>query len=161
MSVTSVEELKFSDELISFIDDWKNQPGNLIMILHRVQEEFSYIPRAAAKKISEMLDVSLARIYGVITFYHYFKMDKPGKHNIQVCLGTACYLKGGEDLLEELESILGIGVNQVTEDGNFSIEAVRCVGCCGLAPVVVIGDRVFGKLTKKKLPEVLSNFENN
>lgn len=161
MSVTSVEELKFSNELISFIDNWKNQPGNLIMILHRVQEEFSYIPRAAAKKISEMLDVSLAKIYGVITFYHYFKLDKPGKHNVQVCLGTACYLKGGEDLLEELESILGIGVNQVTEDGNFSIEAVRCVGCCGLAPVVVIGDKVFGKLTKKKLPEVLSNFENN
>ena len=161
MSVTSVEELKFSDELISFIDDWRNQSGNLIMILHRVQEEFSYIPRAAAKKISEMLDVSLAKIYGVITFYHYFKLDKPGKHNVQICLGTACYLKGGEDLLEELESILGIGVNQVTEDGKFSIEAVRCVGCCGLAPVVLIGEKVFGKLTKKKLPEVLSNFENN
>ena len=161
MSVTSVEELEFSNELISFIDDWKNQPGNLIMILHRVQEEFSYIPRAAAKKISEMLDVPIARIYGVITFYHYFKLEKPGKHNIQVCLGTACYLKGGEDLIEELENILGIGVNQVTEDGKFSIEAVRCVGCCGLAPVVVIGDKVFGKLTKKKLPEVLSNFENN
>ncbi len=161
MSVTSVEELKFSNELISFIDDWKNQPGNLIMILHRVQEEFSYIPRAAAKKISEMLDVSLAKIYGVITFYHYFKLEKPGKHNILVCIGTACYLKGGEDMIEELESILGIGVNQVTEDGKFSIEAVRCVGCCGLAPVVLIGEKVFGKLTKKKLPEVLSNFENN
>ncbi|MCK5197454.1 MAG: NAD(P)H-dependent oxidoreductase subunit E [Spirochaetales bacterium] len=161
MSVTSVEEIKFSVELISFIDDWRNQPGNLIMILHRVQEEFSYIPRAAAKKISEMLDVSLAKIYGVITFYHYFKLEKPGEYNIQVCIGTACYLKGGEDLIEELESILGIGVNQVTEDGKFSIEAVRCVGCCGLAPVVLIGDKVFGKLTKKKLPEVLSNFENN
>lgn len=160
MSVTSVEEIKFSVELISFIDDWRNQPGNLIMILHRVQEEFSYIPRAAAKKISEMLDVSLAKIYGVITFYHYFKLEKPGEYNIQVCIGTACYLKGGEDLIEELESILGIGVNQVTEDGKFSIEAVRCVGCCGLAPVVLIGDKVFGKLTKKKLPEVLSNFEN-
>ncbi len=160
MSVTSVEEIKFSDELISFIDEWKNQPGNLIMILHRVQEEFSYIPRASAKKISEMLDVSLAKIYGVITFYHYFKLDKPGEHNIQVCIGTACYLQGGEDMIEELESILGIGVNQVTEDGKFSIEAVRCVGCCGLSPVVVIGDKVFGKLTKKKLPEVLSNFEN-
>lgn len=161
MSVASVEELEFSSDLISFIDDWKDQPGNLIMILHRVQEEFSYIPRSAAKKISEMLNVSLAKIYGVITFYHYFKMDKPGKYNIQVCMGTACYLKGAEDLLEELESILGIGVNQVTEDGKFSIEAVRCVGCCGLAPVVVVGGKVFGKLTKKKLPEVLSNFENN
>ena len=160
MSVTSVEEIKFSNELISFIGDWKSQPGNLIMILHRVQEEFGYIPRAAAKKISEMLNVSMSKIYGVITFYHYFKLEKPGKHNIQVCMGTACYLKGGEDLVEELESILGIGVNQVTDDGKFSIEAVRCVGCCGLAPVVVIGGKVFGKLTKKKLPEVLANFED-
>ncbi|RLD31555.1 MAG: NAD(P)H-dependent oxidoreductase subunit E [Bacteroidetes bacterium] len=160
MSVTSVEEIKFSDELISFISDWKNQPGNLIMILHRVQEEFSYIPRAAAKKISEMLNVSMSKIYGVITFYHYFKLEKPGKHNIQVCMGTACYLKGGEDLVEELESILGIGVNQVTKDGKFSIEAVRCVGCCGLAPVVVISGKVFGKLTKKKLPEVLANYKD-
>ncbi|MDA3940776.1 MAG: NAD(P)H-dependent oxidoreductase subunit E [Spirochaetia bacterium] len=160
MSVSSVEEIKFSDELISFIGDWKNQPGNLIMILHRVQEEFSYIPRAAAKKVSEMLNVPMSKIYGVITFYHYFKLEKPGKHNIQVCMGTACYLKGGEDLIDELESILGIGVNQVTNDGKFSIEAVRCVGCCGLAPVVVIGGKVFGKLTKKKLPEVLANFED-
>lgn len=160
MSVTSVEEIKFSDELISFISDWKNQPGNLIMILHKVQEEFSYIPRAAAKKISEMLNVPMSKIYGVITFYHYFKLEKPGKHNIQVCMGTACYLKGGEDLIGELENILGIGVNQVTEDGKFSIEAVRCVGCCGLAPVVVIGGKVFGKLNKKKLPEVLANFED-
>lgn len=160
MSVTSIEEIKFSDELISFINDWKNQPGNLIMILHRVQEEFAFIPRAAAKKISEMLKVPMSKIYGVITFYHYFKLEKPGKHNIQVCMGTACYLKGGEDLVEELENILGIGVNQVTEDGKFSIEAVRCVGCCGLAPVVVVGGKVFGKLNKKKLPEVLANFED-
>jgi len=160
MSVTSVEEIKFSNELISFISEWKNQPGNLIMVLHRVQEEFSYIPRAAAKKVSEMLGVSLSKIYGVITFYHYFKLEKPGKHNIQVCMGTACYLKGGEDLIDELENILGIGVNQVTDDGKFSIEAVRCVGCCGLAPVVVVGGKVFGKLTKKKLPEVLANFED-
>lgn len=160
MSVTNVEEIKFSNELISFISEWKNKPGNLIMVLHRVQEEFSYIPRAAAKKVSEMLGVPLSKIYGVITFYHYFKLEKPGKHNIQVCMGTACYLKGGEDLIDELENVLGIGVNQVTEDGKFSIEAVRCVGCCGLAPVVVIGGKVFGKLTKKKLPEVLANFED-
>ncbi|RKX87212.1 MAG: NAD(P)H-dependent oxidoreductase subunit E [Spirochaetes bacterium] len=160
MSVTSVEEIKFSDELISFIGNWKNQPGNLIMILHKVQEEFSYIPRAAAKKVSEMLNVPMSKIYGVLTFYHYFKLEKPGKHNIQVCMGTACYLKGGEDLIDELENILGIGVNQVTDDGKFSIEAVRCVGCCGLAPVVVIGGKVFGKLTKKKLPEVLENYKD-
>jgi NADH-quinone oxidoreductase subunit E len=160
MSAASVQEIVFSDELLSFISEWKNKPGNLIMVLHRVQEEFSYIPREAAKEIARQLNVSISKIYGVITFYHYFKLEKPGKHNIQVCMGTACYLKGGEDLVDELETILGIGVNQVTEDGKFSIEAVRCVGCCGLAPVVVIGGKVFGKLTKKKLPEVLSNFKD-
>ncbi len=159
MAVTSAQELTFSQELISFINEWKDKPGNLIMILHKVQEEFSYIPREAAKKISEMLSVPLARIYGVVTFYHYFKLTKPGRYNIQVCMGTACYLKGGEDLIQELENILGIGVNQVTDDGKFSIEAVRCVGCCGLAPVVVIDGEVFGKLTKDRLPEVLAKFE--
>lgn len=159
MAVTSAQELTFSQELISFINEWKDKPGNLIMILHKVQEEFSYIPREAAKKISEMLSVPLAKIYGVVTFYHYFKLTKPGRYNIQVCMGTACYLKGGEDLIQELENILGIGVNQVTDDGKFSIEAVRCVGCCGLAPVVVIDGEVFGKLTKDRLPEVLAKFE--
>ena len=161
MSVTSIEKIQFSDELVVFINDWKKKPGNLIMILHRVQEEFSFIPRDAAKLISEMLDVPLAKIYGVVTFYHYFKLEKPGRYNIQVCMGTACYLKGGEDLVQELENILGIGINQVTADGKFSIEAVRCVGCCGLAPVLVVGEKVFGKLTKDQLPEVLANYENN
>ena len=159
MAVVGEQELVFSEELVSFINEWKDKPGNLIMILHKVQEEFSYIPREAAKKVSKMLGVPLARIYGVVTFYHYFKLTKPGKYNIQVCMGTACYLKGGEDLIQELESTLGIGVNQVTEDGKFSIEAVRCVGCCGLAPVIVVDGEVYGKLTKKKLPGILSKFE--
>ncbi len=159
MAVVGEQELVFSEELVSFINEWKDKPGNLIMILHKVQEEFSYIPREAAKKVSKMLGVPLARIYGVVTFYHYFKLTKPGRYNIQVCMGTACYLKGGEDLIQELESTLGIGVNQVTEDGKFSIEAVRCVGCCGLAPVIVVDGEVYGKLTKDKLPGILSKFE--
>jgi len=104
--------------------------------------------------------VPLAKIYGVVTFYHFFKLTKPGKYNVQVCMGTACYLKGGEDLIQELENLLGIGVNQVTDDGEFSIEAVRCVGCCGLAPVLVVGEEVFGKLTKDKLPDIIAKFRN-
>ncbi|ADK82777.1 NADH-quinone oxidoreductase subunit NuoE family protein [Sediminispirochaeta smaragdinae] len=161
MSVQSEVEMKFSDSLVAFIEEWKNKPGNLIMILHKVQEEFGYIPREAAKRVASMLDVPLAKIYGVVTFYHFFKLTKPGKHNIQVCMGTACYLKGGEDIIQELENILGIGVNQVTPDGQFSLEAVRCVGCCGLAPVMVIGDEVFGKLTKEQLPEILAKFQES
>jgi len=159
VEVKSESGITFSQELVDHIEEWRDKPGNLIMILHRVQEEFGFIPRDAAKKVAKMLNVPLAKIYGVITFYHYFKLNKPGKYNIQVCMGTACYLKGGEDILDELEKLLGIGVNQVTEDGQFSIEAVRCVGACGLAPVVIVGQNVFGKLTKDKLPEILAKYQ--
>ncbi|MBN1647397.1 MAG: NAD(P)H-dependent oxidoreductase subunit E [Spirochaetales bacterium] len=158
MSIQNKAEIEFPKELMDFIDKWKNKPGNLIMILHRVQEEFRYIPREAALKVADILNVPLAKIYGVVTFYHFFKLEKPGKYNIQVCMGTACYLKGGEDIISELENLLGIGVNQVTDDGEFSIEAVRCVGCCGLAPVMVIGDEVFGKVNKAELPGILAKF---
>jgi NADH-quinone oxidoreductase subunit E len=159
MSVQSEVEMKFSDQLVGFIEEWKSKPGNLIMILHKVQEELGFIPREAAKTVATMLDVPLAKIYGVVTFYHFFKLTKPGKFNIQVCMGTACYLKGGEDIIQELENMLGIGVNQVTPDGRFSIEAVRCVGCCGLAPVMVIGGEVYGKLTKDQLPEIVAKYQ--
>ena len=160
MAVETALELEFSNELTSFIEEWKTRPGNLIMVLHRVQEEFGYIPREAAIKVSRMLDAPLAKIYGVITFYHFFKLDKPGKYNIQICMGTACYLKGGEDLITELETLLGIGVNEVTDDGLFSIESVRCVGCCGLAPVMIVDGEVFGKVTKAELPEVIARFRD-
>ena len=158
MAVETAPQVEFSKELIAFIAEWKTKPGNLIMVLHKVQEEFGYIPRDAAIKVSELLDAPLAKIYGVITFYHFFKLDKPGKYNIQVCMGTACYLKRGEDLIKEIEMLLGIGVNEVTDDGLFSIESVRCVGCCGLAPVMIVGGEVFGKVTKDELPEVIAKF---
>lgn len=150
---------KLSKPILDFIAKWENKPGNLIMILHKIQEEYGYVPRDIALELSHTIKVPLAKIYGVITFYHLFKLKKPGKHKISVCLGTACYLKGGGDLLKELETILGIGVNSVTEDGLFSIEAVRCVGCCGLAPVMVIDGEVFGKIGKERIPEILAKFK--
>jgi NADH-quinone oxidoreductase subunit E len=152
-------EVEFSSKLLQFIEDWKDKPGNLIMVLHQVQQEFGYLPRPTCIKLSQMLNVPLAKIYGVVTFYHYFKLVKPGRNNIQVCMGTACYLKGGEDLIHELENLLGIGLNQVSDDGEFSFESVRCVGCCGLAPVAVCGGDVFGKLVTEKLPEVLAKLK--
>lgn len=160
--VTDVEskaDTNFSPELMEYIETWKNKPGNLIMILHKVQEEQGYISKDAGKKVAKALNVPLAKIYGVVTFYHYFRLEKPGKHNIKICMGTACYLKGGEDILGELENLLGIGVNQTTEDEQFSIEAVRCVGACGLAPVIIVDDDVYGKLTKDKLPEILAKYQ--
>jgi NADH-quinone oxidoreductase subunit E len=154
------EEIRFPPELIAFIDEWKVKPGSLIMILHKTQETYGYISRAAAEQLSLLTGIPLARIYGVITFYHFFKTTKPGKHKISVCMGTACYLKGGQDLLEETRSLLGISGGEVSEDGLFSVDQVRCVGCCGLAPVIVIDNDTYGKLTKEMLPGIIAKYRN-
>jgi len=153
-----VAQIEFSKELVAFIDEWKEKPGSLIMMLHRIQEEFDYIPREAAEKLSRLVGLPLAKIYGVVTFYHFFKTTKPGKHKIAICLGTACYLKGSQDLIDETESILNIKGEELTDDGLFSIDPVRCLGCCGLAPVLMIGNEVYGKVTKEQLPEIIAKY---
>ena len=158
--VTNTEQGQktLTPELKAFIAEWKSKPGNLIMVLHRVQQAFGYIPREVAFEVADALEVPLAKIYGVITFYNFFKLKKPGRNQIQVCMGTACYLKGGEDIVRELEGILGVGLNTVTPDGEFSVEAVRCLGCCGLAPVMVINGEVFGKVQTKDLQGIVARF---
>lgn len=148
----------FSPELISFIKDWKAKPGNLVMVLHKVQEEQGYISREAADEVAELLDIPLAKIWGVITFYHFFKMNKPGKHTISVCLGTACYLKGSQSLVDELKSSLNLDVGGLTEDGKFSLDAVRCLGCCGLAPVMTVDGEVYGRVTKAQVAGILDQY---
>ena len=153
-------DITFPKELLSFIDEWKVKDGSLIMILHKTQETFGYISRAAAEQISRLTGIRLARIYGVITFYHFFKTTKPGKHKVSVCLGTACYLKGGQDLIDEVRNILGIAPDAVTPDGLFSVDPVRCVGCCGLAPVLTVGTDTFGKLTKDMLPGIIAKYKD-
>lgn len=153
-------QIEFSSELAAFINDWKEKPGSLIMMLHRIQEEYGYIPREAAEKLSIVVGIPLAKIYGVITFYHYFKTTKPGKHRIAVCLGTACYLKGAQGLIDEAQSILNIKGEDVTDDGLFNIDEVRCLGCCGLAPVLMIGNDVYGKVTKEQMPEIIAKYRN-
>jgi NADH:ubiquinone oxidoreductase subunit E len=158
--MSAVNEATFSRELTDFIEEWKEKPGNLIMVLHRVQEEYGFIPRDVAEKLSIALRVPLAKIYGVITFYHFFKTTMPGKHKVAICMGTACYLKGGEDILNEARTILGIGEDEVTADGQFSIDPVRCLGCCGLAPCIMIGEEVYGKVVKEQLPEIIAKYQN-
>ena len=149
---------KMTPEISAFIDEWKSKPGNLIMVLHQVQQTYGYIPRNIALELSERLSVPLAKIYGVVTFYNFFKLEKAGKYKIQVCLGTACYIRGGDDLLKTLEKELGIGLNSTTPDGMFSIEAVRCLGCCGLAPVIVVNGNVHGRLTSKDVPAIIEQY---
>ena len=145
-------------ELKAFVEEWKSKPGNLIMVLHRVQQTYGYIPRSIAIDISQMLDVPLAKIYGVVTFYNFFRLQKAGKYNVQVCLGTACYLRGGDDIIKEFEKKLGVGLNATTDDGLFSVEAVRCLGCCGLAPVAVVNGEVHGKLETKDVDGIIAQY---
>ena len=154
----SKELAQLTPELKAFIEEWKEKPGNLIMVLHQVQQTYGYIPREVAIEVSELLNVPLAKIYGVVTFYNFFKLQKAGKYIIQVCLGTACYLRGGDDLMKTLERELGIGVNGTTPDGLFSVEAVRCIGCCGLAPVIVVNGEVHGKLETKDIPGIIEKY---
>lgn len=152
------EKSVLTPELRAFIDAWKPRPGNLIMVLHRVQQSCGYIPREVAFEVAARLEVPLARIYGVMTFYNFFKLKRPGRNQIQVCLGTACYLRGGEDLIRALESHLGVGLNAVTPDGEFSLEAVRCLGCCGLAPVMTINGEVHGKVEPAGVAAILARY---
>ena len=134
---------QMTPQLKAFIEEWKDKPGNLIMVLHQVQQTYGYIPRNIAIEISELLSVPLAKIYGVVTFYNFFKLQKAGKYIAQV---------------KEFEKQLGVGVNATTPDGMFSVEAVRCLGCCGLAPVVVVNGEVYGKLTKGDVAGIIEKY---
>ena len=159
--MADLQNAGFSKELEAFIEEWKTKPGNLIMILHKVQEEQGFISKEAAKAVAQRTNSHLARVYGVMSFYHFFKTKKPGKNRISVCLGTACYLKGGQDLIDEAKTILGLGEDEIsTEDGLFSVEPVRCIGCCGLAPVLSVNGDVYGKLTKVQIAGILTKYKN-
>ena len=126
------------------VADWKDEEGNLIMILHAIQNQYGYVPREVAMELSRELGVKLARIYEVITFYHYFKLQPPGAHNITVCNGTACYLKGSTELLNELRTQLGVAEGQTTPDRQIHLDVVRCIGCCGMAPAMVVDGKTCG-----------------
>jgi len=136
---------------------WKNKKGNLIMVLHDLQDAFGYIPEHVARRISRLLDIPLARIYEVLTFYHYFKLNQPGKYRISVCMGTACYLKGSAEILDEIKSILHVEDGS-TSDGLFHVECVRCLGCCGLAPVMAVNGTIYGNLKKGDVIDIISQY---
>ncbi|MCF7688528.1 MAG: NAD(P)H-dependent oxidoreductase subunit E [Cephaloticoccus sp.] len=126
------------------VEHWRNEEGNLIMILHAIQNQHGYVPREVAMELSRELGVKLARIYEVITFYHYFKLQPPGAHKVTVCNGTACYLKGSGDLINELRTQLGISEGQTTPDRQVHFDTVRCIGCCGMAPAMVVDGKTCG-----------------
>lgn len=142
-------------ELKELLSKYEKDKSNLIQILNEVQEKYGYISSEAQKEISEYLGISMAEVYGVITFYSRFTLKPKGKYNIAVCLGTACFVKGSERVLDKVKEILKIDVGQTTDDGLFSIEATRCVGACGLAPVFTVNEDVHGKATPEMVEKII------
>ena len=146
------EKDKFMQKLC---DTYKPLKDNLIQMLNEIQEHYGYIPMEAQQILSEFLSIPMAEIYGVVTFYSRFTLEPKGKYSISVCLGTACFVKGSQKIMDRLVERLGIEPGQTTKDGKFSIDQTRCVGACGLAPVFTVNGEVYGKATVKKLDEVL------
>ena len=145
-------------ELKEYIDSIRDTQGILMQTLHKAQEIFGYLPEEVQKFISIETKIPLAEIYGVATFYTQFTLTPKGQHTIGVCLGTACYVKNAQLVLDKLVKELGINVGDTTEDGLFTLDATRCLGCCGLAPVMVIDDEVYGKLEPKNIPDILDKY---
>ena len=135
-----------------------NQAGELINVLHKTQEEFGYLPAEVQRVIARELNISEANVYGVVTFYTFFTMKPKGKNKISVCMGTACYVRGAEKLVDELKKELKIKVGEVTADGKFSVDCLRCVGACGLAPVMIIGEKVYGRVEPKEIKGILESY---
>lgn len=145
-------------KLKAVIQESKSTPGCLMHILQEAQGIYGYLPMEVQMVIAEELGISLSEVFGVVTFYSQFSLNPKGKHRISICLGTACYVKGSDKILQELEKQLGIKCGECTEDGLFSIDSCRCVGACGLAPVMMIGDEVYGKLTPDMVKGILDKY---
>lgn len=147
-------------ELEEFIDSLHSKEGALIEVLHKAQGIFGYLSKEVQIFISEKLSIPISKIYGVITFYSYFTTEPRGKYVINVCMGTACFVRGSGAILKEFEDVLNIKSGETTPDGKFTLEVLRCVGACGLAPVVTINDKVYGHFKKEQVEEILSKYSD-
>ena len=148
-----------SDNLLEILAPYEGKTGTLIPILQKAQAALGYLPEEAISEISQFLGIPKSEIFGVATFYAQFRLTKPGKHNVKVCLGTACYVQGGVQIMEGLEQELGIKTDETTPDFKFSLERVACFGCCALSPIIVVDDTVYSKVTPAKAKQVVSSYE--
>ncbi len=146
------------EELVAVIEASKGDPGALMPVMQKAQEIYGYLPIEVQTIIAEHLNIPLEKVYGVATFYAQFTLAPKGKYRISVCLGTACYVKGAADLVTRLSERLGIGVGEVTPDGKFSLDDCRCIGACGLAPVLTVNDDVYGRLTADDIDSILAKY---
>jgi NADH-quinone oxidoreductase subunit E/NADP-reducing hydrogenase subunit HndA len=159
----STIKIELRNEDVAKIKDicksFNNDPQELINVLNSCQEHFGYLPAEVQEVISADLGVPVAKVYGVVTFYSFFTMTPKGKHPISICLGTACYVRGAEKVLEEFKKELGLNVGQVTKDNKFSLSTLRCVGACGLAPVVLVGEKTYGRVAPDDVRNIIKEYE--
>lgn len=144
------------DQLDQFIESLPTKKGELIRVLHRAQAIFGYLPKEVQIHVAKKMDVPVTKVYGVVSFYSFFTMEPKGENDISVCLGTACYVRGADKILDEFVKQLGINVGQTTGDGKYSLRTLRCVGACGLAPVVMVNDKVYGRVTTDMVSEIIA-----
>ncbi|MGF7184647.1 NADH:ubiquinone oxidoreductase subunit E [Desulfitispora alkaliphila] len=157
MSNCSCQTDKF-EQLSQFIAIHKEKPGALIPVMHEAQDLFGHLPLEVQKFIAHELDVPLSDVYGVATFYSKFTLKAKGKYQINVCMGTACYVKGAQAIVEKIADTLNLQIGETTPDGNFSLEATRCIGACGLAPVMTINDEVYGELDTDQVEKIMKQY---
>ena len=144
----------------AIIAQWKDVPGALVQVLEKVQDVYGYLPLEVQQFVAEGMDAPLEEVYGIVTFYSFFSIYPKGQHTISVCMGTACYVKGAGDILDRLQKVLDVEPGQCTKDGRFSLAACRCVGACGLAPVVTIDGEVYGRLEADRVEEILAKYRD-
>ncbi|MBI4620889.1 MAG: NAD(P)H-dependent oxidoreductase subunit E [Desulfobacterales bacterium] len=158
-----VEEQEFSAEDIASVDTiierYARKPGALIPALEEIQEAIGYLPKSIQRRIAIGLRIPFSEVYGVITFYSFFTMVPKGRHTVRVCLGTACYVRGGKRNMEKLSGILGVGPGSTTDDRRFSLDTVRCIGACGLAPTMVIDNNTFKQVKPTKISDILEDYD--
>lgn len=143
------------------IENFRAMKGALIPVLHEVQDTYGYLPEEVLQVVSDELQIPMTDIYGVASFYSFFSLEPKGEHVIQVCMGTACYIKGAQGLLDRLSTDLKVPVGGTTEDGKFTLEATRCLGACGLAPVLTVGEKVHGRLMQGDVPKMLKSYRKS
>ena len=146
-------------ELRDVCAKFNHDKGELINVLHAAQGIFGYLPAEVQEIVAEELNVSPAHVYGVVTFYSFFTMTPKGKYPVSICMGTACYVRGAEKVLDEFKRLLGVKVGETTPDGDFSISCLRCVGACGLAPVVTVGEKVYGRVAPEDVKGIIAEYK--
>lgn len=146
------------DRIAQVIEEYKDREGSLIQILHMAQGIYGYLPLELQQFIAERLDKPLSEVYGVATFYSFFSTQPRGENTIRVCLGTACYVRGGKKIVDRLVEILGINIGETTQDRKFTLEVMRCIGACGLAPAMTINDKVYKQVNPDKLQAIIEKY---